>query len=77
MKHRNAANARRGIRTVLMGSALAVILTAGASIGPASARGQRVKIDQKHSQQSHRIGKDKLAPTTRPSRQVGGIGEPF
>jgi rare lipoprotein A len=57
VKHRNAANARRGIRTVLMGSAFAVILTAGASIGPASARGQRVKIDQKHSQQSHRIGK--------------------
>jgi rare lipoprotein A len=40
-----------------MGSALAAILTAGASIGPASARGQRVKIDQKHPHQSYRIGK--------------------
>jgi rare lipoprotein A len=57
VKHRNTATARRGFRTVLMGSALAAILTAGVGTAPASARGQRVKIDQKHAHQSYRIGK--------------------
>jgi rare lipoprotein A len=57
VKHRSSANARRAFRTVLMGSALAAVLTAGASMGPALAHEHRLKkADHKHTHQSATIG---------------------
>ena len=56
MKHRSVSHARRVFRTVLMGSALAAVLTAWASMAPALAHGHRLKkTDETHARQSDRI----------------------
>jgi rare lipoprotein A len=56
VKHRSVSHARRVFRTVLMGSALAAVLTAWGSMAPALAHGHRLKkTDEKHARQSDRI----------------------
>jgi rare lipoprotein A len=61
VKHRSLANDRRAFRTVLMGSALAAVLTAGASLGPALAHEHRLKnTDHKHVSQSLRSGHQRI-----------------
>jgi rare lipoprotein A len=55
-RDRSVAHARRVFRTALMGSALAAVLTAWASMAPALAHGHRLKkMDEKHARQSDRI----------------------
>jgi rare lipoprotein A len=77
VKHRSLANDRRAFRTVLMGSALAAALAAGASMGPALAHGHGMKKgDQKHARQAGRIGEVSGRRILRDKLMVSTSGSP-